>query len=161
MAKRAQKIGMWAMAQTDHGEVSGNLSFQKACLAEGIKPVFGMEAYLVDSIAKVREKGIRDNSHLCVFAENQEGLSNLWAWSSWAYTEGRYYRPLVDWESVKQFSKGLIVTDGCLLAYMARAILADDTERQIELIGKYADVFGEDNFFMELHTWQFCDPKTD
>ena len=161
MVKRAVDIGMIAIAVTDHGDCNQHISLQTACDKAGIKPIYGIEAYLVDSIAKVREEKTRENSHLCVFAENQKGLENLWTISSKAYIDGRYYKPLTDWDTFAKYSEGLIVTDGCMLAYMARAILADDENRIVELIGRYAKTFGENNFFMELHTWQFVDPQSE
>lgn len=161
IAKRAKSLGMEAVAITDHGECNQHLAFQKACEAEGVKPIFGMEGYLVDSVERVRNEKDRENSHICLFAENDKGLSNLWTISSKAYIEGRYYKPLATWELFKEYSEGIIATDGCMLAYMARAIMADDVDRQEELLGRYVDTFGEDNFFIELHTWQFIDPQTE
>jgi DNA polymerase-3 subunit alpha len=159
VAKRASELGMTAIAVTDHGEVNQHIKMQNAGQKYGVKILFGMEGYLVDSINRVREESDRQNSHFCVWAENEEGLRNLWTLSSRAYIEGRYYKPLVDWEMLSQLNlNGLIVTDGCMLAYMARYILAGEDDKAVELIGRYIDTFGDDNFFMELHTWQFCAP---
>lgn len=158
IAQRASSLGQKAVALTDHGEVGGHYEFQKQCLAHDVKPVFGMEGYLIDNYTRAREEKDKLNSHVTLLAKNQKGLENLWAWSSEAYEDKFYYKPLMDWEGAKKYSEGLYASDGCLLAYMARAIVAGDTDQQHQLMGKYLDTFG-DNFFMELHTFQFLDPS--
>src|SRR5664279_1381086 len=112
IAKRASDIGMKAVALTDHYEVNQHFALQRACDDYRIKPIFGMEGALVDSITRVREQKDRETSHYCVYAENNEGLRNLWALSSDAYINGMYYRALSDWEMISKYAKGLILTDG-------------------------------------------------
>lgn len=152
---------MPAVAITDHGEVGGHYSFQKACQAEGVKPIFGMEGYLVDSIQRVRTEKDRENSHITLLAESQVGLHNLWKLSTRAYAEGKYYKPLADWPMFAEHHEGMIATSGCLLSYLPRAILKEDHDKCVELIGQYLATFGEDNFFLELHTFQLFDPQSD
>lgn len=161
MAKRASEIGMTSIALTDHGEVSGHLAFYDACKKLGVNPILGMEGYLVDSIEETRETKSKINSHYCIWAETQEGLANLWAISTKAYLDGFYYKPLADWDILKEHSKGVIVSDGCMLSNTARYILEGDLDKAREWIGKFVDTFGEDNFFLELHTFQFVDPQND
>lgn len=162
IAQRASKLGQSAVALTDHQEVGGHLMFQKDCLEFGIKPIFGMEGYFVDSVQEAREQKFKPSqfSHITLLAQNQKGLSNLWAWSSKAYTDNFYYRALAEPSMMKEYSEGLFASDGCLLTYMARAILDDDEPRAQELMGSYLDMFGE-NFYMELHTFQIIDPATE
>ncbi len=162
IAKRTAEIGAPAFAITDHGEVNQHMAAQKAAEKHGLKFIPGIEGYLVDSIERVRREQDRQNSHLCLFATDNLGLRNLWSLSSKAYIEGRYRKPLVDWEMLNDHgTSGLIATDGCLLAYMARAILEDDNDAAGNLIGQYVDTFGRDNFFMELHTFQFIEPRSE
>lgn len=161
MAKRASEIGAPAIAITDHGEVGGHIEFMKACEEYGVQPILGMEGYVVDSIQETREAKLNKNSHLCMWAENNVGLSNLWAISTKAYLEGLYYKPLADWELLKQYSEGIIASDGCMLSNTARYILDDDFDAAKTWISKFLEVFGEENFFIELHTWQFTDPSTE
>jgi len=161
MLDRAKEIGAPAAAITDHGDLAGHIPMYRKALERGIKPILGMEGYLIDHpVEYYRENKMRNfYSHIILLAENNVGLSNLWALSTRAYTESFYYNPLSDWSMLADHAEGIIATDGCLLSYMAKAILADDTERCLNLIGNYIDTFGRDNFFMELHTWQFIDPK--
>lgn len=160
IAERAKSLGQKAVALTDHQEVGGHWQFQKECLARDIKPIFGCEGYLVDNVTRVREEKDKKNSHITLLAKNETGLKNLWAWTSEAYEKNFYYRALQDWEGARHYSEGLYASDGCLLAYVAQSIIEEDTDRQHRLMGQYLDIFG-DNFYMELHTFQFLDPSDD
>lgn len=156
IAARAAELRQKAVAITDHQEVGRHMAFAKACAKNDIHPVFGMEGYLVDSFDQaVAEKyGPKDFSHVTLLAKTNKGLSNLWAWSSDAYQNKFYSRALQDWDGIAQFGEDLYASDGCMLAWVAQAILKDDEERCHELMGRYLKAFG-DNFYVELHTWQF------
>lgn len=160
MANRAVDLGQFATAVTDHGDCGAHLVFETACKSKGIKPIFGMEGYLVDSIGQARaeKQTPKDFSHIVLLAKDQVGLKNLWKLSSRAYIEGYYYKPLSDWEMLREHSEGLYATSACLMSYMAMAILKDDEQRINELIGNYLNVF-DDRFFLEMHTWQFMNPE--
>lgn len=162
LAKRAHSLGHSAVAINDHQEVGGHLMFQKACQEVGIKPIFGMEGYLVDSVHQARENKIKvsEISHITLLAQNQTGLRNLWAWSSQAYIDNFYHRALSDWDFASNYAEGIYASDGCLLSYMAMAIIDDDENRCHELMGRYLNTFGE-NFYMELHTFQILNPSTE
>lgn len=162
MAKRAKDLNQSATAITDHQDCGGHLTFEKACRTQGIKPIFGMESYLVPSIEQARAEKWKPSqfSHLVLLAQNQVGLKNLWKLSSRAYIEGFYHRALTDWKMLKEHSEGLYGTSACMLSFLARAIKEDNLEQCYDLIGKYLDVF-DDRFYLEMHTWQFMNPKTD
>jgi len=160
IAQRTVELGQKAVALTDHQEVGAHLMFLEACERAEIKPILGMEGYLVDSYQQaVAEKYMpKDFSHVTLLAKNNNGLRNLWAWSSDAYINKRYRRALQDWDGIAKYGQDIYASDGCLLAWMARAILADDEDRCHELMGRYLNAFG-DNFFMELHTFQFMEAE--
>lgn len=159
IADRVKEINGTAVGLTDHGEVSGHIFLEEACKEVGITPIYGMEGYVVDSIEETKEAKSRLNSHYCVWAETSKGLSNLWAISSLAYIEGFYYRPLADWEMLRKYSEGLIASDGCLLSNTARFLVEDKYEEAKAWVSKFISVFGKENFFLELHTWQMIDSK--
>lgn len=162
IAARAVELGQPAVALTDHGEVNGHLAFQKACLDRGIHPVFGMEGYFTLDLNKSREEKTRgyDNSHITLLAKNQKGLENLWAWSSRAYEANNfYYKPQADLKLMREHAEGLYASDGCMLTEFGRAIARGDEPVAKEIIGQLLGVFGE-NFYMELHPWQFMNPQT-
>lgn len=161
MAARAKEMGMRASAITDHGECGGHMQFHKACVDAGIKPILGMEAYWVWDVATTMQTRSKGNSHITLLAHNQQGLRNLWALSSRAYEHlqaGR--RPLADVSMMREHAEGLWASDGCLLTEFAATVERGDEARCREIYGTLAGVFG-DRFFVELHTWQLVDPKTD
>ena len=162
MVKRAAALGQSAVALTDHQECSGHLRLQKAADKYGIKGIYGMEGYLTHDVAESRELKHKPSnfSHVTFLAKNEKGLRNLWGLSSSAYTDNFYHRALTDWRHAREYVEGLYATDGCLLSFIAQAIINDDEQTQHELMGRYLDTF-QDNFRMELHTWQFVDPSDD
>jgi DNA polymerase-3 subunit alpha len=160
LVKRAVDLGQTAVAVTDHQECSAHLRLQKAADKHGIKGIYGMEGYLTHDVAESRELKHKPSnfSHVTFLAQNEKGLRNLWGLSSSAYTDNFYHRALTDWRHAREYVEGLYATDGCLLSFIAQAIIADDEQAQHELMGRYLDTF-QDNFRMELHTWQFVDPS--
>lgn len=163
IAKRAADLGQPAVALTDHGEVNGHLAFQKACQDHGVHPIFGMEGYWTADLNQSREDktGGKDNSHITLLAKNQKGLQNLWAWSSKAYEPQYFYKkPQADLGLMREYAEGLYASDGCLLTEFSRCVTRGDEPAAKEIIGKLLSVFG-DNFYMELHPWQFVDPQTE
>ncbi len=122
-----------------------------------------MEGYHIDDIAKAREakKYPTNNSHICLIAQDQQGLSNLWAWSTIAYDRDHfYYRPLADPALMRQYSAGLYGSDGCLLSGLGRAVEADDIDAARLYLGGLQEIF-QDRFYVELQTWQFLEPHPD
>ena len=114
----------------------------------------------------------RDFNHGCMWAEDDEGLENLLTLSTLSYERGFYRKPRIDLKMMRDHSHGLFVSDGCLLSQVARAAVAameakDDRESQRAIDGAYdwiqslVDIFGKDHVLIELHTWQFTDPKDD
>jgi DNA polymerase-3 subunit alpha len=163
IVKRVTQINQQAAAITDHGECNKHYAFQKACRAEGIKPIFGMEGYWHHDIAAARDrkKYPKDLSHICFLAKTQKGLSNLWALSSTAYDAKHFYhRPMADPALMREYAEGLYASDGCLMTQFAAAIMAGDEDRARQEIALLVDIF-RDNFYIELHTWQYMDPKLD
>lgn len=168
--QRAAKIGMKACAVTDHGNVAGHLKAEQAGEKYGVKPILGIEAYLVPRpLAELKAeksenktKGRIKNSHGCLWARTQEGLRNLWTLATLStMPENTYYgKPLISHDLLRQYHEGLILSDGCLLSDTSRFILEDDMMsakmRAVELL----DIM-DGWFISELHTFQLLDPKTD
>lgn len=151
LVSAAKAQGAEALALTDHGALYGIIEFYQACQKAGIKPIIGVETYvaplgLKNKRAKVDEK----NHHLILLAENEVGYRNLLALVTIAHLEGYYYRPRVDHELLKLHSQGLIALSGCLKGEIPTAILSGDRPRAKSLVTKYQDIFGRDNFFLEV-----------
>lgn len=184
-ADLCEKLHVKAAAITDHGTCSGQEPFDRRIIEKGyhFKPIFGEEAYLVDDVdnvmsdrpARDRKGNIKidketgepemakqkpsDFNHGCIWAKTNEGLANLWTLSTLSYTKGMYYKPRIDMKMLKQYGKGLFVSDGCMLSAVSRGIVADDFSKAEAWLNKLIEAVGKDNVLMELHTWQFTDEK--
>ncbi len=151
LVDRAQALGMNSLAITDHGTMFGVIDFYKACKARGIKPIIGVEAYLAPRTMQDRDANLdRKAFHMLLLAKDQAGYQNLLKISSAAQLEGFYYNPRIDRDFLAQHSEGLIATSGCLGAQIPSTVMAGQDDKARELIGWYQDVFGKDNFFLEL-----------
>lgn len=151
LAKRAKALEQPALALTDHGVMFGAIEFYQACKAAGVNPIIGMEAYVAARGMTDRDPELdRRRFHLLLLARNETGYHNLLKMASAAQLEGYYYRPRVDHAFMAAHADGLIATSGCLAAEIPRA-LADGRERDAHrLLGLYLDIYGRDNFYLEL-----------
>lgn len=151
LMQRTKELNMPAVAITDHGALYGVIDFFNAANEQGIKPLIGMEGYLAKRgmQQRVPEEDKR-SSHLLLLAENQTGYQNLLKIASAAQLEGFYYKPRIDHEFLAAHSEGLIATSGCLSAEIPRALMKGDVEDAQKKLDWYYDVFGRDNFFLEL-----------
>lgn len=148
---KAQEMGQSAVAITDHGVMYGVLDFYKAAKKRGIKPIIGCEVYVAKRTRfdKVHELDSQSR-HLVLLCENELGYRNLIAMVSQAWTEGFYNRPRVDIDLLREHSEGLIALSACLAGEIPRALAADDYAAAKEAALRYRDIFGENNFFLEL-----------
>ncbi|MCL2592022.1 MAG: DNA polymerase III subunit alpha [Defluviitaleaceae bacterium] len=146
-----KELGMDSLAITDHGAMYGVVDFYKAAKDTGIKPIIGCEVYIASGSRLDKEQG-RDNFyyHLVLLAENQEGYQNLIKLVSLGFTEGFYYKPRIDIEILRKYSKGIIALSACLGGPVARAVLRQSYEKAKETAIMYNEIFGENNFFLEI-----------
>jgi len=153
MVKIAKDFGMPAMAITDHGNMYGAIEFYKECKKAGIKPIIGCEFYVAERKLTDKEPGI-DNKryHLIVLAKNLQGYKNLMRLVTIGNLEGYYYKPRIDEETLKKYSDGLICLSGCMGGKLSRAILADNIEKAEAIIKEHQDIFGKENYFLEIQS---------
>ncbi len=156
--------GQPALGITDHGNMYGIIDFYKTCRKHGVKPIIGTEAYMayehrnerpirrgqLDDTGGNTEQGAKLYYHLTLLAENNIGYKNLIQVASRAFLEGYYYKPRVDWEVLSDHSEGLIATTGCLGSHVNQALMQSNYAKAEELAGKFRDIFGPDNFYVEL-----------
>ena len=147
----AEKMGVNSIALTDHGVLYGAIEFYIKAKEKGIKPIIGCEMYLAprsrfDKTPKVDTKFY----HLILLAKNYEGYKNLLKLVTIAELEGFYYRPRIDKEVLKQNSEGLIALSACLRGEIPQALLNNDYELAKKLVTEYKEIFGEENFYLEL-----------
>jgi len=149
MMKIVAEQKMPAVAMTDHGNLFGAVEFYNNANEQGIHPVIGCEVY-------VAQQGIKDKSdsnrynHLVLLCENQEGYRNLIQLVSTGYLEGFYYKPRIDKDLLSRHSKGLIALSACLRGDVNETLLQDRYEDARRLAYEYTDLFGKNNFFLEL-----------
>ncbi len=153
LVKRAKEMEMPALALTDHGSMFGVIDFYNAATKEGIKPIIGVEAYLAARGMDDRDPQLdKRSSHLLLLAENEIGYKNLLQLASAAQLDGFYYYPRVDHEFLAQHAEGLICTSGCMSAEIPRYIQDGNLEAARRQLDWYYNVFGTDNFFLELQS---------
>lgn len=151
MVKRAKDLNMKAIAITDHGNMFGAITFYKTCLEEGIKPIIGAEIYISKRSRLDKEAGVDSNSnHLILLAKNTQGYKNLMKIISVAGLEGYYYKPRTDIELLKEYHEGLICLSACLNGYVSEPLLANQEETAIKRAQTLSEIFGKDNFYLEL-----------
>lgn len=149
--KRVSDFGMDAVAITDHGTMFGSLEFYEKAKKAGIKPIIGCECYVAPR--RLTDKTPLDKaglSHIILLAQNQEGYRNLCKLATIAQLEGFYYKPRIDKEVLKQYSKGLIGFSGCIRGEISGLIQKGRTDQADEAARFYLNVFGEGNFFLEV-----------
>jgi len=147
----AKKMGLDALALTDHGVLYGAIEFYTKAKEKGIKPIIGCEVYLApraltDKTPKVDTKFY----HLILLAKNQIGYHNLIKLVTIGELEGFYYKPRVDKEVLKKYSEGLIALSACLRGEISQVLSSGDWDRAQNLVAEYQDIFGKDNFYLEL-----------
>jgi DNA polymerase-3 subunit alpha len=151
LVEQTAKLGMTAVAVTDHGNLYGAVEFYTKCREKGINPVIGYEAYLAPG-ARTEKKAARQGdaySHLTLLAKNERGFRNLIKLSSIAFLEGFYYNPRIDREVLGAHKDGLICLSGCLAGEFNQYILADKHKEARALAEWFANLFGKD-FYVEI-----------
>ncbi len=148
MVDRAKEQGAKAIALTDHGSMYGVIEFYKKCKKEGIKPIVGCEIYMSKDDYKKKKR--RDAYHLTVWAKNKAGYKNLMKIVSIGHLEGFYYKPRVDIELLGKYSEGLMASSGCSSSLISKQLLNESYENAKETTEKFIDIFGADDFYIEL-----------
>jgi DNA polymerase III alpha subunit len=154
---RIKEMGQTAVAITEHGNMGAMIKKYQLAKKAGVKLIFGFEAYITDDMRK-RDKDGRDY-HLILLAENLEGYKNLIKLVSIANSEGFYYRPRIDKEVLRKYSKGVICMSACIAGDIAQAVIGGDEAKAKRLIESYVDIFGKNNFFLEVQNHQIPDEE--
>ncbi|MDI6785787.1 MAG: DNA polymerase III subunit alpha [bacterium] len=152
LVKKAHDLKMPAIALTDHGNMFGAIEFYKHCLQIGIKPIIGCEVYVAPgSRFEKNTHGFAEASfHLILLTKDITGYKNLLKLVSIGYLEGFYYKPRVDKEALKAYHKGLIALSGCIKGEIPYLVNKNEIEKARKVICEYRELFGEDNFYLEL-----------
>jgi DNA polymerase-3 subunit alpha len=152
LMKKAAEFKMPAVAITDHGNLFGAIEFYQEAQRAGVKPIIGCEAYIAPGSHKDRPGSRRDSAyHITLLAENETGYRNLVKLVTTAHLDGFHYAPRIDKELLAARAAGLIGLSGCLAGEINTAIQANNIEKAKQSAAEYRDIFGAENFFIELH----------
>ncbi|MCU0279055.1 MAG: DNA polymerase III subunit alpha [Candidatus Nanopelagicales bacterium] len=166
----AARLGMPAIAMTDHGNVFGAYEFYKKGQQHGVKPIIGIEGYYAPQGRHTRApydfgdvpgddvgedgvpaiKGKQAYTHMTVLAETTEGMHNLFRLSSLASMEGYYRKPRFDRDLLDRFGKGLIATTGCPSGEVNMWLRAGQYHRALAAAADFNEILGQGNFYCEL-----------
>lgn len=155
-----KSLGMDSLAITDHGVMFGIIDFYKSCKKSGIKPIIGCEVYVAPRTRFDKDPDRdRNMNHLILLAENMTGYKNLTKIVSAAFTEGFYFKPRVDKELLREHSEGIICLSACLAGAIPRKILNGDYSGAKAEALELRDIFGKDNFYLEVQNHFLDDDK--
>lgn len=150
LISRVKELDMPAVALTDHGTMYGAIEFYKEAAKEKIKPIIGMEAYIVSGDHKSKSgKNDAQNLHLTLLASNYFGYKNLMQITTIAHLEGFYYRPRISKALLKKYSEGLICLSGCGKSELGQLLAEDHMEQAIQAANWYRELFRE-NYYLEI-----------
>ena len=158
LMERVKELGQNAVAITDHGVMYGVIDFYRAAKAAGVKPIIGCEVYVAPRKMTDRVHGIDNRArHLVLLCQNETGYRNLSYMVSQGFLQGFYDRPRIDMDLLRQHSEGLIGLSACLAGAIPRALLANDYELAKREALEFSQIFGENNFYLELQDHGIAD----
>jgi len=153
LCEHVHKLGMPAVAMTDHGNIFGAVHFANAAHKHGVKPIVGCELYICKkddhNIERTPPEGDTYN-HLLVLAQNEVGYRNLVKITSEASLHGFYYKPRVSKRFLAEHARGLIGLSGCLKGEVAERLTENNYDAARAAAGTFTDIFGRENFFLEI-----------
>ncbi|UGB36683.1 DNA polymerase III subunit alpha [Microbacterium sp. cx-55] len=165
MVQEAARLGMPAIAVTDHGNTFAAYEFYKTAKAEGINPIIGIEAYVTPGThrsdkSRVRWGGPEQSSddvsgsgaytHMTLWSQTSGGMHNLFRLSSRASIEGYYFKPRMDRELLQTYSGGLIATTGCPSGEVQTRLRLGQYDAARAAAAEFQDIFGKENYFAEI-----------
>ena len=149
------KSGINAVAVTDHGNMYASLYFAEECKKHKIKYIVGCEFYVVDDY---KEHVSQSADHLVLLAKNKAGYINLVQMDSLAFVDGYYYRPRIDYKTLKEHSEGVICLSACLAGRIPRLLMAGDYEGAKKFALEMKEIYGED-FYLEIQDHGLAEQK--
>ncbi len=151
MAARAAELGQPALGLTDHGVMNGAVDLYKACEKHGIKPIVGLEAYLVEDRHAIKEQTRYERNHLTLLAESDQGFSNLVKLTSAGFLEGfSRGKANVDMELLARHAEGVIVLTGCLQSRFCRRLVEERDDDARAHLDDLIQAFGPDQVYFEV-----------
>ncbi len=159
----AARMGMPALATTDHGFIFGAYEFWKKGRKHGVKPIIGVEAYVTPGTSRKDRTRVRwgdggeDDvsgggaySHMTLLARTTGGMHNLFRMSSLASLEGHFYKPRMDRDLLSTYGQGLIATTGCPGGEVQTKLRLGQYDAARQAAADFRDIFGTENYYCEL-----------
>jgi len=147
VVKKAKSLNMPAIAMTDHGNMYGAVNFHDECVKQGIKPILGCEFYVCDDL---NNKSDRKYAHLILLVKNEIGYKNISKLNTIAFTQGFYYKPRIDYNTLEKYTEGLICLSACIAGDIPQYLLNGFDEEAYKLATRLKNMFGEGDFYIEL-----------
>ncbi|WP_426986589.1 DNA polymerase III subunit alpha [Pseudarthrobacter sp. Y6] len=161
-----ERLGMPALATTDHGYLFGAFDFWKRATDQGIKPIIGVEAYVTPGTARTDKSRVRwgeehqrkddisgggSYTHMTLLSYNNVGMRNLFRASSIGSLDAVFGKwPRLDRELLNTYSEGLIATTGCPSGEVQTRLRLGQYREAMEAASEFRDIFGAENYFCEL-----------
>jgi len=162
MVEYAKRLGMKAIAITDHGNLYGAIKFYKKCVSEDIKPIIGCEIYVAKRSLTDKEAGVdKDYNHLILLAKDLQGYKNLLKIITVSHLEGFYYKPRTDVTLLKKYSEGLICLTACLNGYVGEPLLEGKETEGRKRLTTLIDIYGKENLFLEIQRHIHVPPQAE
>ncbi|MGN1124854.1 MAG: DNA polymerase III subunit alpha [Candidatus Gastranaerophilaceae bacterium] len=149
LCKFAKENEFPAVAITDHGVMYGDMELYTTAKEAGLKPILGCEFYVHNGDIEERDKLNNPLYHLVLLAKDKKGYENIIKLTSVAWCRGRYVKPRINWELIKEHHEGLICLSACLGGEVLQNLLHKESEKAREVAKRYKDLFGED-YYIEL-----------
>jgi DNA polymerase III subunit alpha len=152
LVEEGARLGMKAMAITDHGNMFGAVAFHDACRRRELTPILGCEVYVAPGSRFDRQAQSASDAydHFTLLATNDAGYHNLVKLVSAGYLEGFYHRPRIDKELLAKHSEGLVGLSGCLSGEVAGHLLAGAEDAALASVGLFSEILGKDRFYLEV-----------
>ncbi len=150
LVARAKELGMPAVAMTDHGVMYGTIDFYTACVKAGIKPIIGCEVYILANAHRSSHDKNIPYHHLVLLAKDIEGYHNLARINTIANLEGFYYKPRIDKETLRTYSKGLIGLTACLKGEVNVHLQEGQIDSAEAVVREYCEIFEPGDFYLEM-----------
>ena len=152
LVKLAIEYDMSAVAMTDHGVMGGAIEFYQKMNGNAIKPIIGCEMYVSPTTIEDRDSHTPNikGYHLILLAKNFTGYQNLCKLNAIAHLRGHYYKPRIDKKILSEHSEGLIGLSACLQGEIPKWYLSEKPKKAKSALQNYLDIFGKDNFYLEI-----------
>lgn len=147
LVEHCVKNNVKALAITDHGNMYATLYFAELCKKNNIQAIIGCEMYMTQDLAVKDSSG--DFEHLILLAKNKKGYKNLVKLDSIAYVDGFYYKPRIDYKTLREHSEGLVCLSACLAGRIPKLLLKGDYEGAKKTALELKEIFGDD-FYIEI-----------